>query len=203
MKVTWHRLRIELWRKGIHLCTGLAPIAYALWLDKKWVLAMLGLFSAVMIAVELARRGDNALARLFRAMFAFMLRKKEREGSGLLGATPYCLASLLCVLVFPKAAAVLALLYLAIGDTAASFVGLAWGRRRIGDKTLEGFLAFWAAAGAVALVARWCSPEYALVPALVAAPVAGVAELFTAGSADNWVVPLTAGVTIVGVGMLV
>jgi dolichol kinase len=193
MNVGWSRLRVELWRKGIHLCTGLVPLLYAVWLERRWAVAWLALFSAVMILVEVLRRGDHALGRLFRRWFAFMLRRREADEGGLLGATPYCLASLACVALLPKPVAVLALLYLAVGDTAASLVGLAWGRHRVGNKSIEGFLGFWGAASLVAIVARVCSPEYALAPALAAALAAALAELLLPPACDdNWSVPLTA-----------
>ncbi len=197
----------ELKRKSIHLTTSVVPLAYAAGLPRGWTIALLGGASGVMLLVEALRHDDHPPGRLFRRLFEPILRDKEKRRSMIpgaasapprwLGATPYCLASLFCVVSFPKPIAVLALLYLAIGDTAASFVGMTWGRRRVGEKSLEGTAALVLAAGFVALLARSLSPAYPpLLVAWAGGVAAALAELFLIAWDDNLSIPVTAAVTM-------
>ena len=186
------KLKTELCRKGIHVASGVVPLSYAFCDHKPVFMVVLGAMLAGMLLVELLRRHPNPLGRLFEIWFGFMLRAKESER--LLGATHYCLASLMCVWLLPRPAAVLGLLFLAVGDSAASLVGITWGRIRIGGKSLEGTVAFWIAASLVALAAHGGWPEhYPLVPGLIAAVVAALAELLLQRFDDNWTVPLAGG----------
>jgi dolichol kinase len=201
----------EFKRKGIHVASSAVPLSYAIYGTRLTAIAILGFASAVMLFVESFRHKDNWGGRTFRRFFGAMLRDSERSPSELaprlrprwVGATPYCLASFLCVLIFPKFAAVLALLYLAAGDTAASLVGKLWGRTKIGNKSLEGSIAFVAACSIVALAANRLAPhEYPLLAAIVGAIAAALAELFLTKIDDNFSIPLSAAAVITGVAWL-
>ena len=193
-------LREELKRKGIHLCSAAGPLAYALWLTRVQAAVIFGVLTAGILIVEALRHGDHAFGRLFRRLFDSMLREREKtarlkEGArpSFMGTTPYLIASLVCVAIFPKPTAVMALLYLAVGDTAASLVGRTWGKMKIGEKSIEGAIAFFVSCAAVAWAAAAISPEYRFVPALVGALAGAAAELFVPRLDDNFTVPLSAG----------
>lgn len=197
----------EFKRKGIHLASSVVPLTYAAYGSRMAAVAILGVASAAMLFVESFRHRDNWGGRTFRRFFGAMLRDSERSPSELppglrprwLGATPYCLASFASIVIFPKPAAVLALLYLAAGDTAASLVGKLWGRTKIGNKSLEGSAAFVIACSVVAFVAHWLAPEdYPIFPALAGAIAAATAELFLTKIDDNFSIPLSAAAVITG-----
>ncbi|MCL5271717.1 MAG: SEC59/DGK1/VTE5 family protein [bacterium] len=188
-------IKAELSRKGIHLATSIFPLAYAVGDHKRVMLAILGVLLVLLAIAEIARRRPVWLGRLFNRVFGYMLRDHEKS-RGLLGSTWYCLASLLCIAFLTRPVAVLALLYLAYGDTAASLVGRRWGRTRIGAKSLEGTLGFMAVACLAAAVARACSPEYSLTVGLIGALAAALAELLLTRLDDNLSVPLVAGVAM-------
>lgn len=59
-----------------------------------------------------------------------------------LGAFWFYLAFGLTLLVFPLGVASAACIILAVGDSLSTLTGRAWGRHRIGGKTMEGALAF-------------------------------------------------------------
>ena len=198
MTISGEAYRAEVKRKAIHLITGAIPLAYGLGLPRDWVLAVFLLMTVAMFMLEFIRRSDLWAARLFHRCVGETLRSEEK-GPALLGAPHYCAASLCCVYFFPREVAVLGLLYLAIGDTAASLVGMRWGRMRIGRKSLEGLAACWVACSAVGFTAWVCDPAYLLLPALAAAPVAAIVETLTPGRLDNWSIPLSAAGVIVGV----
>ena len=185
----------ELSRKAIHMTTGLIPLAYAFLDHRPWFIALLVVISVTMLALEFLRHREGLAQRLFKHHFNFMLRSHE-QGARWLGATHYCLASLCCVVLFPKQIAVLAMLYLAVGDTAASLVGKAWGRIKIGNKSLEGTLAFGVACSLVAMIAHSMGTGYALTGAIIAAWVAALVELLIPRLDDNWTIPISAACTM-------
>jgi phytol kinase len=92
------------------------------------------------------------------------------------------------VLAHEAAAYVVAVLVLALGDSAAALVGRRYGRHRyraVGtSRSLEGSLALFAVAFAVALA------PLGIVCALAVAAVAAVAEALAPPSVDNLVLPL-------------
>lgn len=196
----------ELQRKGIHLLTSLIPLTYAVQGSRKLAIVVLAIFSAVMLIVESFRHSDGWVGQTFRRLFGSILREKESHSdlarAKWLGATPYCLASLFAILVFPKPVAVLALLYLAYGDTAASLVGKTWGRTRIGEKSLEGTAAFAGVTSLVAIGAHGFSPEYPLMAGLAGAVAAALAELLLPRLDDNLTVPLAAGIAMIAIQSL-
>lgn len=191
------RFYAEIPRKAVHLGFGILPLAYALTDARTVFIAIYAAMSAGILCVEwIRRRKGTFLAEFFIKHCGLTLRPQEIEGNAIMGATPYCLTGLAVVVLFAQPAAVLALLYLAVGDTAASLVGIRFGRIRLGRKTLEGTAAFWAACSLVALAAHAVSPEYALAPALVAAFVAAVAELALQRLDDNLTVPAFSALAI-------
>ena len=81
--------------------------------------------------------------RLFHQLFGAMLRKEEN--GKLTGATWVLAGSVLCSLLAlisssAAAAAFWGLTFFILGDAAAALFGKAFGRTRIGRKTLEGAL---------------------------------------------------------------
>lgn len=200
MNVAPRSFTAEISRKSLHLLTGLVPLIYALGMSRDRVILVLALMCLGMLAIERLRRTHHRFARIFQAAFGRMLRSFET--TKFLGATHYCFASLICVAGFDRHLAVLALLYLALGDTAASLVGLAFGSLRVGRKSLEGFLAFWLACSLTALIAWIAQPAYPLEPALLAALLAGLVELLLDPRInDNLAIPLTAVLTMWLVGL--
>ena len=104
------------------------------------IIGSLFLFS---LAVEFLRFRNSSFGGLFDRCFGSMLR--QEESSSLTGATYVFGGSFLCSLLalngpLAATASFLALSLFILGDAAAALVGKAFGRTRIGDKTLEGAL---------------------------------------------------------------
>lgn len=202
----------ELQRKAIHMASAAVPLSYAFWGSRGVAVLVLAVASAVMLVVESIRHRDNWAGGAFRRYFGAMLRDFEHSHpvagrpAGFrprwVGATPYCLASLACIILFPKPVAVLSLLCLAVGDTAASLVGRAWGRTKIGNKSLEGSLAFFISTSLVVVAAHALSPDYPLVAGIAGMFAAALAELLLPRIDDNFSIPLTAGVVMVSLGWI-
>lgn len=183
------------WRRALHATTGLvlAWVPWAWGMSLGTVLWILGLAFALLLALDVARLRVPALnAVAFRWLRRLI---SPREASGVASSTWYVLAAFLAYGLFPVPVAVTSILVLALADPAASLVGRAWGRRKVGKGSLEGALAFFAVASVVLLL----SP----VPGPASWPWAlGVAGLVTAvevtpfGLDDNLTVPLATAVAL-------
>ncbi len=157
-------------------------------------------------------RALQAYAALFAAVLAFDLARirlprfdawchdnlgaflRRGEAGKLSGSPAYIAGVALALALFPEAAAVAAILFLAVGDVAATTVGERWGRRRVGDKSLEGTAAFFAAATLAGLAVRATLGAPPATAVLAGAWSAALLELFMPRWAnDNLVIPLAAG----------
>ncbi|MFO1518963.1 MAG: hypothetical protein U1F57_04770 [bacterium] len=71
---------------------------------------------------------------------------RKREATRLNSMTFYALSTFFVCLLYPKGPAILSILFLGLGDTAASLVGIKWGRHKIFGRrySMEGSLAFFA-----------------------------------------------------------
>ena len=100
---------------------------------------LLFLFILIVIYEGLRFRFD-LFQHFFIKKVGFMLKEQEYEKMN--GAIPFFLSTLLLVGFFSEEIAVLAMLFLLLGDTAAAFVGSRYGKIRFKNgKSLEGTLA--------------------------------------------------------------
>ena len=175
-------------RRAVHLGVGTSLPLLALVLPGPWALLPPALLLALWGVPDLARLRWPALNRLF--WWAFRPFLKEAEARRPTGATWLLLSALAVLGLFPRPVAVLALLYLSLGDPASALVGRRWGRHRLGGKSLEGALALLAVALAVGLALGprvGAGPWW--VPALGALAVA-LADLLPLRVDDNLTLPL-------------
>ncbi len=183
-------------RRAFHLCAALAIPAVAIAFGYKPAVYFAAVAAATLAAGEAVRLIVPAVnVRLLALLDAFF---KPREKRSPTAATYLALASLVVLFLFGREIAALALLFTALGDPAAGIVGTRYGRlrtrvlgRRLGGKSVEGTLAFFAAATAVAL-GLWAAGVYGtLWPALAGAAVAALVEFLPIPVEDNVTVPLT------------
>lgn len=139
-------LRVEWNRKLLHVCASLIPLAY-LWLSRPVVLAVLGGLLMVAVVSEVLRRHHRRFRVLFKRSVGIMLRR--REENRITGATYVLVGAITTIVLFPQHLAIPALLILALADTAASLVGLRFGRQRFLGKSLAGSLAYFLTAFAI------------------------------------------------------
>lgn len=182
-------LAAELKRKAIHLASLVIPLGYFASPDSWYVWWERALLASVILslAIEVFRLNHPRTRHVFRHFFGELLRNHEE--ATLLGSTYLLIACLLSIHLFPKPVAVLALLFLILGDTVAAIVGKSVGRIRIFSKTLEGSLACFAVCyGLTAFM-----PGIPFPVGLIGAAVATVFELLPIPLDDNFRIPLSAG----------
>ncbi|MDW8436410.1 MAG: SEC59/DGK1/VTE5 family protein [Chloroherpetonaceae bacterium] len=165
----------ELARKAIHLASILIPIIYY-HITKELALMLLVPMFLGFFLVDFLKMFVKPVANLYYKHFGAMLRPHELDPSqrNFNGATYVTLAAVLVVWLFPKIIAIASFAILILADTAAALVGRKFGKTKIGAKTLEGSVAFFA----LALLVVFVTPKLNPVVGLVIAVSATLAELY-------------------------
>ena len=182
-------------RRAFHLCAALALPIIALSVGYRPAVYAAGGAAAALAAGEAVRLVLPAVNIRVIAALGPLLKPREKRTPT--AATYLALTSLAVLALFGTPVAALALLYTALGDPAAGIIGARYGRvrirafgQRLGGKSIEGALAFLAAATSVA-VGLWLAGVYGtLWPALVGAAVAALVEFLPIPLEDNVTVPV-------------
>ena len=182
-------LEKELRRKLVHISSLSIPLG--LWLVPEVpALAILGGVTALFLGADILRFFRTSFRGFFYRTFGPLLRAHERRD--LTASTYLLLSSFICASVFGKDVAILATLYLILGDSSAALAGRHIGRTRIcGGKTLEGSLVGLSVNLALALVLPLLPLEAEAAGALVAV----LSELLPVVD-DNFAIPLASGLTM-------
>ncbi|MCS7151669.1 MAG: SEC59/DGK1/VTE5 family protein [Endomicrobia bacterium] len=178
-------LKKELKRKSLHLLTILYPVLYNV-----LPYAASVIISATVVIIDLIfetiRLLYPSVNKLLLRLFEGTYREKEKDNISTLIWT--LSGAFLTILLFSdnKNIVTLSLLYLALGDSIAAVVGVAFGKIKLGSrgKSLEGSLAFFLIAFLCGLF--YVKPEYALLAAFIAAAI----EFLPLPLDDNFVLPI-------------
>jgi glycerol-3-phosphate acyltransferase PlsY len=159
-------------------------------IDRNLGLYVIGIVSLFFIALDLFRflhkRTNVLLTEKVKAIFR---KGEERRFSTM---TLFLISTFLTVLFFELEIAITALSFLVFGDMFAKIFGLAYGRHRIFEKTLEGTLAYIGVVIALGYILNTSLdiPLIVLISGGVAAPLL---ELLPIGINDNFTVPIISG----------
>jgi dolichol kinase len=182
----------HLGRKLYHILGGLGLLSLFFLLGRDRAFITYALLFCLVLAADVVRLKVPAVNRFVYARFGSFIRKNEEQK--LTGTAPYILGIASSLYLYPAGIATAAVCFLACGDVAATTVGERYGRTKIGKKSLEGTLAFAAAAAAAGLLV----PALAGVPimhglVLAGAIVAAGVELLPLPVNDNLVIPVVSG----------
>ena len=179
----------EYLRKIIHLFNLIIPIGYHYLFTDKWQFFKIILFTTLCILfIDICRNFIPFFQSIFSKFFNSMLREHELRGK-LTGATWVMIGSCVTIALFPKSVAVLALIYMSIGDTVAGLIGRRYGKHKIGLKSWEGFFSGLACCLIIALV-------YSQLPIYVSILGAFSAMIFETSPIpldDNFKIPIGSG----------
>lgn len=192
------RSDLHLTRKIWHLGMGtLIAGIYASGMERSTGIWILGSVLTLALMVEAARlRVPGFNQKVLRVWGPFM---RNCEVSKMTGAPHYMASTILAIAIFPKPVALLAILFLAIGDPIASLVGILYGDRgpRFSDgKSLIGTAAGVSACMILAFVfvlSLHATPGQALLVALLGGLAGGTAELLPVELDDNLTIPIVSG----------
>jgi dolichol kinase len=181
----------HLGRKLFHLLGGLGLLSLYYVLGRERALVFYAALFLFVLAVEAARLAIPAVNQFIFARFGSFIRQKE--ANKLTGTAPYVLGIGLTLYLYPSDIATAAICFLAFGDVAATAVGERFGKTKIGEKSLEGTLAFVAAAAVAGFLLPLVGVSLVHGIILAGAITAAGVELLPVRVNDNLVIPLASG----------
>ena len=180
----------EISRKVIHIFNIIIPLFHIYILKDK--IDMIIFLSAMIIFcffIEIFRRQNSFISKFFEKYLFFMMRSFEKQGS-LTGSTWVFVGALITIILVPQPFSLLALFFLAFGDTLAALVGMRFPFIKIGNKTLSGSLACFIMCLSVGLILDFeISSEIILIGAFTAT----IVELISIKINDNILIPVISG----------
>ncbi len=176
-------------RKLIHLFNLAIPFSYLYVFPEKWVFVkLLSILMVLCIIFDILRHKVAWVKSLFTLFINSMLRGHEQEGK-LTGATWVMIGAVISIILFSKPVAIIALIFMSLGDSAAGLIGQRYGKHKIWNKSWEGFF------GGL-FVCIIIGMNYSLLPmtiSLSGAVAAMVMEILPIPLDDNFKIPLGAG----------
>lgn len=186
---------LELKRQVFHICLGIAIVL----LSKYNILSARGLFAVLIIGILLSM----ASSRYKLPGIKWFLEHFERKNIPYpgQGAIYFVLGSFAVIGLFPASIAYASIMILAFGDSLATVAGKYFGKRKMGDKTVEGSIAGFFAGFAGALI--FVNPLAALAGSFVAMLAEALeVKLFGKVINDNILVPVVSAFIMYGVSLL-
>lgn len=190
----------EFYRKTIHVLNIVIPLFHIYVIKDK--IDMIIFLSASLIFcffIELIRIKNSSSYMMFKKYLFFMMRESERKGE-ITGATWVFVGALFTIIFVPKPYCLLALSFLAFGDSFAALVGINYPFISIGQKTLSGSFACFIAC----CIIGFCF--YSEVDAfliLVGALIATFTELTSGKVNDNVSIPISSGLSMYFASILI
>ncbi|NVM16101.1 MAG: glycerol-3-phosphate acyltransferase [Candidatus Lokiarchaeota archaeon] len=153
-------------------------------------LLIIGIVAIVFIVLDLIRFLNKQTNELFTVRFKSIFRKNEVKKFS--SMTLFLIATFISILLFEKNIAITALTFLIFGDIFSKIFGLAFGRHKIFQKTLEGSLAYLGCVLICGFVLYNILdiPLFILIIGGITAPLV---ELFSFQLNDNFTVSLISG----------
>jgi glycerol-3-phosphate acyltransferase PlsY len=157
----------------------------------------ISLFALLFIGLDLHRlikeyRKHSDDEKASKTDVLYRVKEKKKFSS----ISVYIVAYFITLVIFPKAIAIVAATFLIFGDTASKFFGLAFGKHKILNKTLEGTLAYFG----VVLISGYFLYEFldiSLWVIILGGIAAPITELLTLDMNDNFTVPIISGAVMV------
>ena len=184
----------EILRKLLHLSSSIIPLSYFFILKDQGLMIMILLFlTTISLLIEYFRYNYRGrLRNIFQKYLLEILRTKEIEGQ-FTGATWMLIGFTFTVFLFEFEIAVLALLFLCIGDSVAAIVGTAFPIGKIWNKSLLGsFAGIILCAIFGIIINNSLSPNLIIFGAISAMFV----ELIPSRINDNFSIPIFSGFTM-------
>ncbi len=186
--------RQDLMRHLWHMGGGLLPPFFYGFFERPTALVLIFLVTALVLALDVARLRNEKLNLFIQTRIPMLWKEKER--SHLTASTLLLIGCCLTTLLIPdKSIARLAMVYLAVGDSAAAITGKTLGRHKLlnGRKSVEGTLGGFLANVAVALLLGAWQFGIPAPVALAGAFAASILELFPTRVDDNISLPVGCG----------
>jgi len=153
-------------------------------------LFIIGIVAIVFIVLDMTRFLNKQTNELFTVRFKSIFRKSESKKFS--SMTIFLVATFISILLFEKNIAITALTFLIFGDIFSKIFGLAFGRHKIFQKTLEGTLAYFGCVLICGFV-LYNILDIHLFIIIIGGISAPLVELFSFQLNDNFTVSLISG----------
>lgn len=127
------------------------------------MLALIGTGTVMMIVLDVLKAYTYTFENLYNKVFGVILREDEKNFKRNLftGGTYYAIGIFLSVLLFPKEVAVFSILVMIWCDTMAALMGKRFGKKKlIGNKTIEGSIAFFLTGVLLVFTLQYVFPDF-------------------------------------------
>jgi dolichol kinase len=183
-------------RKTFRIGAGIVfPLVYYFSPNKIIVEMLLLYLLGIMTTIEVMRHLSPNLWKIMVEHSHGILR--EKEGFIITGTTAFLLSNIIVIAFFNKWVAIVSLLFMLFGDAAASIVGTKYGKVKIGEKTLEGSLAFFITTMVLALIfSQWLNIHIHLMILVFGAITATITEALPLKVNDNLTVALVTAIVM-------
>ena len=180
-------------RKFYRIGAGIVfPVLYYFTPNKIIVEMLLLYLLGIMTTLEVMRYISPNLWRTIAEHSKGIL--KVRQGM-ITGTTALLISNALVIAFFNKQVAIVSLVYMLFGDTASAIIGTKYGKVKMGDKTLEGSLAFFITVMVIALLfSQWSGIRIHLIVLIFGAIAATITEALPIEINDNLTVALAAAI---------
>ena len=183
----------EFSRKIFHLLAMIVPLIHIFILtDRVDMLIFLSFMLIFCFFIEVFRTQYLILHRFFKKYLHFMMRDFERKGE-ITGATWVFTGSLITIILIPKPFCIVALFFLAVGDTFAALIGINYPFLKIGRKTLSGSIACFCTCCIIGLLFS-CGLDKPTI--ILGALIATLTELSSMKINDNLSIPIFSGLSM-------
>tara|TARA_B100000242_G_scaffold257225_1_gene200997 strand:+ start:99 stop:638 length:540 start_codon:yes stop_codon:yes gene_type:complete len=160
--------------------------------DRIEMLIFLSLMLIICFFIEVLRAQYFYLHKLFKKYLHFMMRVSEKKGE-ITGATYVFAGSLFTIILIPKPFCIVALFFLAVGDTFAALVGMNYPFLKIGRKTLTGSIACFVTCCIIGLLFSFGLNTSTI---MFGAFIATLTELSSIKINDNLSIPILSGLSM-------
>jgi dolichol kinase len=181
-------------RRLFHIATGLTLALLVFFLGEAGGVVLIASLFLLTVLVEGLRLWIPAMNRVFVSLLGPML--KDMEVKRPTGVGYFLAGVLVCLLFFDLEVALASIVILSVGDPAAAAVGQRWGRIRMGEKSLEGAIAFFVVAllTGVFLQDFWPNVSFGLFA--TGAFIGALVECLPLKIDDNLILPFAAGLAM-------
>ena len=189
----------EFSRKIFHLLNMVIPLIHVYFIeDRMGMLIFLSLMLIFCFFIEVLRTQYFILHKFFKKYLHFMMRDSEKEGE-ITGATWVFAGSLFTIILIPKPFCIVALFFLAVGDTFAALVGMNYPFLKIGRKTLSGSIACFVTCCIIGLLFSFGLNTSTI---MFGAFIATLTELSSMKINDNLSIPIFSGLSMYSFNIL-
>jgi len=181
------------WRVAIRPVAILFLVFY-LFISQLMILILVGIVVLVFLTIDLTRILHKRTNELLTQRIKYIFKKTEQKRFS--SMTIFLIAIFFAILLFEKNIAITSVVFLIFGDIFSKIFGMAFGRHKIFDKTLEGTLAFLGSVLITGYIIYFSPLNISLIVLICGGIVAPISEIMPIDINDNFTVPILSGVAM-------